>query len=96
MLPRKATDDKRAGTFRPNVGLDGVMRNERHKRLAAEPRKWWQRVVAGERSPSRLRASLNAESKCQGTIEDHREIALDVRELTRQTCLTTQWARYFA
>jgi hypothetical protein len=60
------------------------MRNERRKRLAAEPRAWWQRVVAGERVPSRLRASLNAQSKCQGTIEDHREIALDVRELIRQ------------
>jgi hypothetical protein len=34
----------------------GVTRNERPKRLAAEPRTWWQRVVAGERLPSGLTA----------------------------------------
>jgi len=30
------------------------------------------------------RGSFEAKSKCDGTIEDHRAIALDVRELTRQ------------
>jgi hypothetical protein len=59
----------------------GMTRNELPKRSAAEPR---QRVVAGERLPSGLTASLNARSKCQGTIEDHRNIAFDVRELTRR------------
>ena len=80
MLPEKATDDKRAGIFRANVGIDGVMRNERPKRLAVEPRTWWQRVVAGERLPKRL----FRHPKCEGTIEDHRMIALDVRELIRK------------
>ena len=50
----------------------------------AEPRRWWQRTVAGERLPSGLTASLNARSKCQGTIEDHRNTALDVREVFEQ------------
>ena len=80
MLPEKATDDKRAGIFRANVEIDGVMRNERPKRLAVEPRTWWQRVVAGERLPKRL----FRHPKCEGTIEDHRMIALDVRELIRK------------
>jgi hypothetical protein len=61
-----------------------VRRNERPKGLTAEPRALWQRVVAGERLPDRLTASLNARSKCEGSIEDHRGIALDVRELIRQ------------
>ncbi len=41
-------------------------------------------MVAGERLPDRLTASFNAKSKCEGTIEDHRGIALDVRELIKQ------------
>ena len=40
----------------------------------------WQRVLAGERLPKRL--SLHP--KCEGTVEDHRNIALDVRELMRK------------
>ena len=40
----------------------------------------WQRVIAGERLPTRL----FRQPKCEGTIEDHRGIALDVRELIRQ------------
>jgi hypothetical protein len=37
----------------------------------------WQRVLAGERLPKRL----SRHPKCEGTVEDHRWIALDVREL---------------
>jgi hypothetical protein len=37
-------------------------------------------VIAGERLPNRL----FRQPKCQGTIEDHRAIALDVRELIRK------------
>jgi hypothetical protein len=58
-----------------------VTRNKRSERLRAEPRPWWQGVAAGERPPKCL---LVAKSKCEGTIEDHRAIALDVRELIRK------------
>ena len=40
----------------------------------------WQRVLAGERLPKRL----SRHPKCEGTIEDHRNIALDVRDLIRK------------
>jgi hypothetical protein len=40
----------------------------------------WQRVPAGERLPKRL----SWYPKCEGTVEDHRPIALDVRELIRR------------
>ena len=49
-------------------------------RLTAEPRPLWQRVLAGERLPKRL----SRHPKCEGTVEDHRNIALDVRELIRK------------
>jgi ribosomal protein S27AE len=53
-----------------------------NKRLrgTTEPRPLWQRVTAGERLPTRLLRH----PKCEGTVEDHRGIALDVRELIRQ------------
>jgi hypothetical protein len=51
------------------------------KRQNQTPKAWWQRVVAGERLP---KSPLIAKSKCEGTIEDHRQIALDVRELMRK------------
>jgi hypothetical protein len=57
-----------------------VMRNRHPERSNVEPRAWWQRVIAGERVPNRL----FRQPKCQGTIEDHRAIALDVRELIRK------------
>jgi hypothetical protein len=57
-----------------------MTQNQRPKRSTAEPLAWWQRVIAGERLPSGL---FDAKSKCEGTIEDHRMIALDVRELIR-------------
>jgi hypothetical protein len=40
----------------------------------------WQRVLAGERLPKRL----SRHPKCEGTVEDHRAIALDVQELIRK------------
>jgi hypothetical protein len=46
------------------------------KRSNVEPPAWRQRVIAGERLPNRL----FRQPKCQGTIEDHRAIALDVRD----------------
>ena len=57
-----------------------MTRNKRSKLLFAEPRPLWQRVLAGERLPKRL----SRHPKCEGTVEDHRNIALDVRELIRQ------------
>jgi hypothetical protein len=46
--------------------------------IYAKPR--GQRVAADERLPNRL----FRHAKCEGTIEDHRPIALDVRELIRK------------
>ena len=63
-----------------HVGLHAVTRN----RKAAEPRAWWQIAVAGEQLPNNLIASLKWRPKCDGTVEDHRNVALDVRELIRQ------------
>jgi Resolvase, N terminal domain len=42
------------------------------------PRPWWQRAIAGERLP---KEAFRRQPKCHGTVEDHRNIALDVREL---------------
>ena len=53
---------------------------KRSGRLPVEPRPLWQRVPAGERLPKRL----SRRPKCAGTVEDHRNIALDVRELIRK------------
>ena len=58
-----------------------MIQNQRSNRVATEPKAWWQRVAAGERLPN---GPLIAKSKCEGTIEDHREIALDVRDLMRK------------
>ena len=54
---------------------------KRPRRSTVEPKAWWQRVIAGERLPHGM---FDAKSKCDGTIEDHRTIALDVRELIRK------------
>jgi hypothetical protein len=56
-----------------------VTRNGRPNR-STEPRAWWQRVIAGERSPN----PPFRRSKCEGIVEDHRNVALDVRELIRK------------
>jgi hypothetical protein len=47
----------------------------------AESKAWWQKSLAGEPVPKGL---FSAKSKCEGTVEDHRNIALDVRELMRK------------
>ena len=57
-----------------------MTRNKRIDRSATEPKAWWQRVLAGEPVPKDL---FRQRSKCGGTVEDHRNIALDVRELIR-------------
>ena len=53
------------------------MRKKQHSPL-------WQRLIAGERVPHREAASRGTSSKYEGTIEDHRPVALDVRELIRK------------
>ena len=54
--------------------------NKRPWQSTPGPRPLWQRVLAGERLPKRL----TRRPKCEGTVEDHRNIALDVRELIRK------------
>ncbi len=54
-----------------------MMRRKPPNRLTAKPKAWWQRVIAGERLPT----NLFRHPKCEGTVENHRQIALDVREL---------------
>jgi hypothetical protein len=54
--------------------------DKRPRQSTPEPRPLWQRVCAGERPPKRL----SRHPKCEGTVEDHRNIALDVRELIRK------------
>jgi hypothetical protein len=49
-------------------------------RIVNQPKAWWQRAIAGER----LLNALFRRPKCEGTVEDHRNIALDVRELIRK------------
>ena len=56
-----------------------VARNKRLNKSAPEPA-WWQHVLAGEQLPN----PVFPRPKCEGTIEDHREIALDVRDLMRK------------
>jgi hypothetical protein len=58
-----------------------VTQSKRSSRSIGEPKAWWQNVLAGEPVP---RGSLITKSKCEGTVEDHRNIALDVRELIRK------------
>jgi hypothetical protein len=49
-------------------------------RITKQPKAWWQRAIAGER----LANPVFRRPKCEGTIEDHRPVALDVRELIRK------------
>ena len=58
-----------------------MTRSKRPNKISDQPKAWWQRVIAGERLPKGL---INAKSKSEGTVEDHRNIALDVRELIRK------------
>jgi hypothetical protein len=62
-----------------------VTQKRRPRRSTVEPKAWWQRVLAGERLPHGM---FDPKSKCDGTIEDHRPIALDVRELIRKDVFT--------
>jgi hypothetical protein len=48
------------------------------------PKAFWQRLVAGERIPPCEAASRRTGPKCEGSVEEHRNIALDVRELIRK------------
>ena len=57
-----------------------MTRNKRSDRSVTEPKAWWQRVLAGESLPKNF---FRQKSQCGGTVEDHRNIALDVRELIR-------------
>ena len=57
-----------------------MTQSKRSSRSIGEPKAWWQNVLAGEPVP---RGSIT-KSKCDGTVEDHRNIALDVRELIRK------------
>jgi hypothetical protein len=57
-----------------------VTQSKRPSRVAAEPKTWWQNVLAGEQLPN----PVFRRPKCEGTVEDHRNIALDVRELIRK------------
>lgn len=59
----------------------GIALGESIRSSGLHRKAWWQRVAAGERLP---KGPLIAKSKCEGTVEDHREIALDVRELMRK------------
>jgi hypothetical protein len=49
-------------------------------RITNQPKAWWQRAIAGGRLPN----PVFRRPKCEGTVEDHRAIALDVRELIRK------------
>jgi hypothetical protein len=57
-----------------------VTRSKRATKFGAS-QTWWQRSLAGERLP---KGFFDTKSKCDGTVEDHRGAALDVRELIRQ------------
>jgi hypothetical protein len=72
--------------------MDKMKRSKLQVRITNQPKAWWQRALAGERPPKNL---FKAKSKCEGTVEDHRNIALDARELTRKQCLSSRWARFF-
>jgi hypothetical protein len=62
------------------TGLNDVTRSKLPDRLTNQPKAWWQRAIAGEQ----LTNPLFRRPKCEGTIEDHPNIALDVRELIRK------------
>lgn len=57
-----------------------MTRSKLQDRINNQPKAWWQRAIAGERLPN----GPFRHPKCAGTIEDHRMIALDVRELIRR------------
>jgi hypothetical protein len=75
------------------VGSNAVTRGKRANRSAAAPKAWWQKALAGQPAPKNL---IRPKSKCDGAIEDHRNIALDVRELIRQHVFDQQVGSLFA
>jgi hypothetical protein len=60
-------------------GKRAVTQSKRASQSTGEPKAWWQKVIAERLSNPPFRRA-----KCQGSIEDHRQIALDVRELIRK------------
>ena len=58
-----------------------MTQSKKRNQTSDEPKAWWQRALAGERLPKDL---FGDKSKCHGTVEDHRNIALDVRKLIRK------------
>ena len=57
-----------------------MKQSKRSSRSTGEPNAWWQCAIAGEQLPN----PVFRRPKCEGTVEDHRNIGLDVRELTRK------------
>ena len=57
-----------------------MKQSKRSSRSTGEPNAWWQCAIAGEQLPN----PVFRRPKCEGTVEDHRNIALDVRELIRK------------
>jgi hypothetical protein len=68
-----------------------VTQSKRSTWSIGEPEAWWQTVFASEPVP---KGSLITKSKCDGTIEDHRNVALDVRELIRKHVFERPVARF--
>ena len=62
------------------MGLNDVTPSKLQGRITNQPKPWWQRAIVGKRLPN----GLFRQPKCDGTVEDHRAIALDVRELIRK------------
>ncbi len=56
-----------------------MTRSKTHDRITNQPKAWWQRAIAGERLPN----PVFRRPKCEGIVEDHRNTAVDVRELMR-------------
>jgi hypothetical protein len=60
--------------------MDKSKRSKLQDRKANQLKAWWQRAIADEWLPN----PVFRRPKCEGTVEDHRNIALDVRELIRK------------
>jgi hypothetical protein len=62
------------------VFINAMTQSKLTSRSTREPKAWWQKVAPGDR----LRNPLFRCPECEGTVEDRRAIALDVRELIRK------------
>ena len=58
--------------------MTNMTQSDRQDQIIDKPKPWWQRVAEVEQLPD---GPLIRKSKCDGTVEDHRNIALDAREL---------------